>query len=599
MYSDSNHNSTVDTRESAGVLIVDDSPVDRLLIGELIDTTASYSGSGLLQAGSCAEAAAILEKYKPSCCLIDYMMPGSNGADFIKSIRQQDDNQHIPIIMMTGEGNQKVAVDIMRSGAQDYLVKGEMTAELLNHSIKNAIQTCGLQDQLQYLAHYDTLTGLLNRALFLDRLQSAVDKCARYNNSCSVLYIDVDDFKHVNDHYGHYAGDEVLKAIATRMKASCRNTDSPARLGGDEFAILLDCISDENAHKTAEKILRAVSVPVIVEGLAVQVSVSIGVVSYPKTAKDMHELLKQADEAMYQAKQSGKAGYSCFTNEHREKWERLKQLEMMLPIAIRNHDLSLAYQPIVKADDQSLYGLEVLARWNPPGFDVSAQELVGMVERLGLFDPFHTWLMNTALCQCAQWDSLGSEVQYCLNIPANHAHSEWLVHALHKALKTYDINPFQISLEITETTLMDSPEPASELLSLLQNEGVNISMEDFGAAKSSMSYITSLPLSVLKIDHQFIAGVGQNKANRKVVEAITALGHSLGLRVVAEGVETEEEYLVLRDIGCDLMQGFYFGKPKVAVEIWDDFINKYPQTLSDDASSDNGNDCDSGSENAR
>jgi EAL domain-containing protein (putative c-di-GMP-specific phosphodiesterase class I) len=268
---------------------------------------------------------------------------------------------------------------------------------------------------------------------------------------------------------------------------------------------------------------------------------------------------------------------------------------MMLPIAIRNHDLSLAYQPIVKADDQSLYGLEVLARWSPPGFDVSAQELVGMVERLGLFDPFHTWLMNTALCQCAQWDSLGSEVQYCLNIPANHVHSEWLVHSLHKALITYDINPFQISLEITETTLMDSPEPASELLSLLQNEGVNVSMEDFGAAKSSMSYITSLPLSVLKIDHQFIAGVGQNKANRKVVEAITALGHSLGLRVVAEGVETEEEYLVLRDIGCDLMQGFYFGKPKVAVEIWDDFINKYPQSLPSDAYGDNGNDCESGS----
>jgi diguanylate cyclase (GGDEF)-like protein len=595
MYCDS----TLDQRKKAGVLIVDDSPVDRLLFGELIDDSASYSGDGLLQASSCEEATKILEAHKPSCCLIDYMMPGSNGAEFIKAIRLQDDNQHIPIIMMTGEGNEKVAVDIMRSGAQDYLIKGEMTAELLNHGIKNAIQTCGLQDQLQYLAHYDTLTGLLNRALFLDRLQSAVDKCARYKNSCSVLYIDVDDFKHVNDHYGHYAGDEVLKAIAVRMKDSCRNTDSPARLGGDEFAILLDCISEEDAHKTAEKILRAVSAPVMVEGMAVNVSVSIGIVCYPKTAKDMHELLKQADEAMYQAKQSGKAGYSCFTDEHREKWERLKQLEIMLPIAIRSNALSLAYQPIVKADDRSLYGLEILARWNPSGFDVSAQELVDMVERLGLFDPFHTWLMNTALSQCAQWESLGSEVQYCMNIPANHAHSEWLVHSLHKALNTYNINPFQISLEITETTLADSPEPASELLSLLRNEGVNISLEDFGAASSSMSYITSLPLNVLKIDHQFIAGIGTNKANRKVVEAITALGHSLGLRVVAEGVETEDEYLVLRDIGCDLMQGYYFGRPKVAIDIWDDFVSKYAKAPPNETSGDSGGSYDGGAENTR
>ncbi|MFT7389023.1 MAG: diguanylate cyclase (GGDEF)-like protein [Candidatus Endobugula sp.] len=579
-----NNTSVVDKRKKAGVLIVDDNPADRLLFGEWVDTQATYSEGNLLEASTCDEAEKILEKYKPSCCLIDYRMPGSDGVEFIKAIRLQDDNRNIPIIMMTGKGNEKVAVDIMRGGAQDYLIKGEMTAELLNHSIKTAIKTCDLQGQLQYLAHYDTLTGLLNRALFLDRLQSAVDKCDRYKHSCSVLYIDVDDFKKINDGYGHYTGDEVLKEIAKRMKANCRNTDSPARLGGDEFAILLDCIDEENVYRTAEKILKAVSVPVNVDGNTVRVSVSIGVVCYPKTAKDMHDLLKQADEAMYQAKQSGKAGYSYFTDAHREKWERIKQLEIMLPIAIRNNDLSLAYQPIVKASDQSLYGLEVLARWSPHGFDVSAQELVNMVERLGLFDYFHTWLMNTALCQCAQWDALGNEMQYCINIPANHAHSEWLVHALHKALKTYGMNPFQISLEITETTLMDSPKPASDLLALLQGEGVNISLEDFGTGRSSMSYITSLPLSVLKIDHQFVMGIGQNKANRKVVEAITALGHSLGLHVVAEGVETEEEYFILREIGCDLMQGFYFGKPKVAVDIWDDFVSQYSQPSSEKSS---------------
>ena len=563
---------TSDEREQSGVLIVDDNPADRILFSELIDRNADYAQGELLQAESCEEAQLLLEKYQPSCCLIDYMMPGANGADFIKSIRQQDQNRHIPIIMMTGEGDEKVAVDIMRSGAQDYLIKGEITKELLNHSVKAAVNTCQLQDQLQYLAHYDTLTGLLNRALFLDRLQSAIDKCNRYHNSCSVLYIDVDDFKYINDHYGHYEGDEVLKAVAGRMKESCRNTDSPARLGGDEFAILLDCINEEDTNKTAEKILRAVSQPILVGGRSITISLSIGIAYYPKTAANMQELLKQADEAMYQTKQSGKAGCSFFSEEHGEQWKRLKQLEIMLPLAIKGNELSLAYQPIVKAQDQSLYGLEVLARWNPPGFTVSAQELVDMIERLGLFDLFHSWLINTALCQYAQWGDIGRDIQYCLNIPANHSHSEWLIHCLHNALKTYHIEPFQISLELTEKTLMSNPEMSSKLLASLQAEGVQFSLEDFGAGNISMSHLSTLPFSVLKIDHQFIKNIDENKINRKVVEAMTALGHSLDLSVVAEGVETEEEYNTVKDIGCDLMQGFYFGKPAMATDIWSGFV---------------------------
>ena len=494
------NNSDLDKRKKSGVLIVDDNPADRMLFGELIDVLAPYSQGEMLEAVTCEEAKKLLEQYQPSCCLIDYMMPGANGAEFIKAIREESHNQHIPVIMMTGEGDEKIAVDIMRSGAQDYLVKGDITKELLNHSIKSAIQTCQLQDQLQYLAHYDTLTGLINRALFLDRLQGAIDKCDRYDNSCSVLYIDVDDFKQVNDTYGHYEGDEILKAVAERMKASCRNTDSPARLGGDEFAILLDCIDEEDTNKTAEKILRAVSQPIIVGDYSLTISLSIGIAYYPKTAVNMQDLLKQADEAMYQAKQSGKAGLSCFSEEHDKEWKRIKQLEIMLPLAIKNNDLSLAYQPIVRSTDQSLYGLEVLARWNPVGFTVSAQELVNMIEKLGLFDDFHSWLINTALSQYAQWNAVGQGIQYCLNIPSNHMHSEWLIYCLNNALKTYQIEPFQISLEITEKTLMSNPDFSHDLLNSLQEEGVQFSLEDFGAGNISMSHLSILPLSVAKLN---------------------------------------------------------------------------------------------------
>jgi diguanylate cyclase len=580
------NNSDLDKRKKSGVLIVDDNPADRMLFGELIDVLAPYSQGEMLEAVTCEEAKKLLEQYQPSCCLIDYMMPGANGAEFIKAIREESHNQHIPIIMMTGEGDEKISVDIMRSGAQDYLVKSDITKELLNHSIKSAIQTCQLQYQLQYLAHYDTLTGLINRALFLDRLQGAIDKCDRYDNSCSVLYIDVDDFKQVNDTYGHYEGDEILKAVAERMKANCRNTDSPARLGGDEFAILLDCIDEEHTNKIAEKILRAVSQPIIIGDYSLTISLSIGIAYYPKTAINMQDLLKQADEAMYQAKQSGKAGVSYFSEEHDKEWKRIKQLEIMLPLAIKNNELSLAYQPIVRSKDQSLYGLEVLARWNPVGFTVSAKELVDMIEKLGLFDDFHTWLINKALSQYAQWNAVGQGIQYCLNIPANHVHSEWLIYCLNNALKTYQIEPFQISLEITEKTLMSDPDFSYDFLHSLQEEGVQFSLEDFGAGNISMPHLSTLPLSVLKIDHQFISGINENKVNRKVVETMTALGHSLGLSVVAEGVETEEEYNVVDEIGCDLMQGFYFGKPAVAIDIWNGFVgNSQSVSVSDVSSS--------------
>lgn len=568
-----------DTRKPAAVLIIDDNEADRMLFGELIDQRSSYGKGELLSASSCEEALLFLDNYRPSCFLIDYRMPKVSGLEFIKTIRKQEANKHIPIIMMTGEGDEKLAVEIMKSGAQDYLIKGDITEELLNHSIKNAIRTCELQSQLQYLAHYDTLTGLLNRALFLDRLKMTMDKCVRYKSSCAVFYIDVDNFKHINDHYGHHEGDEILKAIASRIKESCRNTDSPARLGGDEFAVLLDQISEADANNTAEKILRAVAHPVIVGSESIPISISLGVAYYPDSATNMQELLQQADEAMYNAKQAGKASYSRFSDRQREEWERLKQLEIMLPLALQRNELTLAYQPIVRAQDQSLYGLEVLARWNPPGLTISAKELVNLVQRLDLFDPFHTWLINTALSQCAQWQSIIGDIQYCLNIPANHTHSEWLVHCLHKAFKTYGIAPFQVSLEITESMLMNSPELGSQLLTSLQNEGMQISLEDFGSGSSSMSYLSTLPLSVMKVDQQFIKSVNADKRNRKVVEAITALGHGLGLHVVAAGVETEEEYETAKAIGCDLMQGYYFGYPKIAVETWDEYISNYPRGL--------------------
>ncbi len=555
------------------LLVVDDSASDRELFCQLISRSRS-SAFQILQASSCEQALTMLEDIVPVCCLVDYQLPADNGLDFLKAIRRMECGDSVPVVIMTGEGDEKVAVEMMRNGAQDYLVKNEMTAENLIHSITNAIHTCELQNKLRHLAHYDNLTGLLNRSLFMDRLQSTIDHCDRYSHSCSLLYIDVDNFKLINDQYGHDAGDVLLKAVGERIKKNCRATDSAARFGGDEFVILLDRIDEINTDATAEKILRKVSEPVFLESHSIHVSLSIGIAHYPDTAASIHELLKQSDEAMYRAKKTGKARYFQFSEEQKQQWERRNYLETILPDAITNNELLLAYQPIISAKDESLHSLEVLVRWSPENYNVSAAEIVEMVERLGLFDPFHLWLINAALYQLYQWQIVNPDLNICLNIPANQCHSDLVVDCLRKAMSQYGIRPDQIELEITETTLMKHPTLSTKLLKSMQNEGVRIAVDDFGAGYSSMSYLTTLPLNTLKIDQKFFIDMEKDIRNRKVVEAVTALGHSLGLKVVAEGVETEAQYYMARDIGCDFIQGYYFDKPHLGCNDWREFYQQ-------------------------
>ncbi len=237
------------------LLIVDDNPADQELYRQLL-LQSENDESAIILASSCEEALDLLGETLPYCCLVDYQLPSKNGLDFLKEVRQHERGKYIPVIIMTGEGDERIAVEIMRNGAQDYLVKLAITREQLRHSINNAINTCAMQDQLRYLAHYDALTGLLNRSLFMDRVQMAMDKSNRYKHGCSLLYIDVDNFKDINDHYGHQAGDAILQALGKRLKDNCRVTDSPARLGGNEFAVLLDCIAEDQAVKTAKKFLK-------------------------------------------------------------------------------------------------------------------------------------------------------------------------------------------------------------------------------------------------------------------------------------------------------------------------------------------------------
>lgn len=558
------------------LLVVDDSPIDRELICQLILDYQGYDRSSILTADSCEDALEIVEKHSLDCCLVDYRLPQKSGLDFIKALKKRKSGEYIPVVVMTGEGDEKLAVEIMRNGAQDYLKKNEISPEKLHHSISAAINSCHMQKQLHQLAYYDTLTGLLNRSLFMDRLHTTVNHCNRYDNTCSLFFIDVDDFKQVNDSYGHSTGDAILKTVAKRIKDNCRTTDSVARLGGDEFAVLLDCVKPEDAFHVAEKILQEAVEPVMVGGEMLEVSLSIGVAHYPSTSSSVEEFLKQADEAMYCAKKSGKANCFMFSEKHRQELDRKKALKAKLPLAIKHDELALAYQPIVSAADESVHSLEVLARWYPEGYTIGAQEMIDMIEEQNLFDAFNPWLIDTAFKQCAEWQSTYENTKFCINIPANHVHSAKLLQYLSRASRKYDIEPFRISLEITETTLMQDPALSTRLLTSLRHEGMDIAIDDFGTGYSSMAYLTTLPLNILKIDQSFVQNMVRDGRSRKVVEGITSLGHSLGLMVVAEGIETQQQHQMAKDIGCDLLQGFYFGRPQLATDSWLNFVNQFP-----------------------
>ncbi len=561
------------------LLIVDDSEADRALFRHLIERSHSRFCPEFIEADSIDKAVALLDEHEPYCCIVDYNLPGKNGFDFLRIIRSEPRFTSIPVVILTGEGDEVVAVEMLQNGAQDYLVKKDLTAERLIFSINNAVHTLALNNKINYLAHYDSLTGLLNRSLFLDRLQNAINHCERYRETCSLLFIDVDGFKAINDRYGHDAGDAVLKAIGDRMKKACRATDSAGRFGGDEFAVLLTNIDKTNTSLMAAKLLAVITKPITYEQRSIEISASIGIAYYPETASCPNELMQQADEAMYLVKQSGKNNFSYFTEEQKAQWDRRLILEERLPKALQNKELFLVYQPIVEAKTGRLHSLEVLVRWEPQGYTISTVDLIAMVDRLNLFDVLHIWLIDAALKQLHDWQSSEMEMQIALNIPVKHSHSQTVRNCLHQAMQTYGIKPSQIEFEVGEVTLKDHPNLSYDLLHRLHQEGVRIAIDDFGAGYSSMAHLAKLPIDTLKIDQKFFINLKEHKPYQKVISAITALGHSLDLSVVAEGIEDEDSCQVARSAGCDYLQGYYFGQPQKGGQSWAAFCEYFPSLL--------------------
>ncbi len=426
----------------------------------------------------------------------------------------------------------------------------------------------------------DSLTGLINRELLLNRLGQSLRRCNRYRERCALLCLNVNQFKSINEKYGHLVGDQLLKQVAERVLSVCRNTDSVARLNGDEFVVLIENADKNIGRKVAEKLQRKLTEPYNIHEHVVTIGVAMGMAAYPDTAVDAEELLKQAGQALDKAKASREVSFVSFSERHKSQLYRRHVLEQELKRAIDQDELKLVYQPIVCAKTHEIRRIEALSRWPREDFNVPAPELIEMVDRLNLTDAFHHWLFHAAFSKLSQWQSESVFPELCLNIPANYCYSDTISKGILRALSEFNLTPRGIELEITESTLMRYPDRSIRVLNALHQEGIRIAVDDFGTGFSCMSYLTSLPIDTLKIDRDFFLARRHLARNKKVIDAITALGHSLGFEIIAEGVETEAQLALAKGVHCDLLQGYYFGRPESATGTWLEYVSQFPSIVS-------------------
>jgi diguanylate cyclase (GGDEF)-like protein len=423
-------------------------------------------------------------------------------------------------------------------------------------------------ERLVHRAYHDPLTGLPNRARLLDRLEQALARAGRRGEPVALLFLDLDRFKLVNDRLGHAAGDRLLIAVADRLQRCVRPGDTVARLGGDEFTILLDGLADATeSERLAAEIATALEAPFALDGQEVAITASIGVaVAEPGRIIAPADLLRDADVAMYRAKARGKARYELFEPAMGDGAREWAVLAADLRRALEQGALELAYQPVVELASGRIAAVEVLARWeDPTRGPIPPDDFVPLAEEVGLIAPLGQWVLGEACRQARAWqDALPEPPVVAVNLSPRQFQQPGLVEDVAEALRTTGLAPHLLALEITEGAMIADADEAVATLRQLKGLGVRLVIDDFGTGYSSLTYLQRLPVDQLKVDRQFVAGLGHDAGDAAIVTAVVGLARTLGLGVVAEGVETAEQAVRLRELGCSLGQGFYFGRPQSA-----------------------------------
>ncbi len=540
------------------VLIVDDDRSTR----SALRAALQRSGFVVTEAADGSEVEAEVQRMRPDVILMDALMPVMDGFTACARLQESPEWRQIPVLMITALEDSASIERAFAAGASDYIPKPIHLA-VVNQRVRRLVDATRAERHVRHLAYNDSLTGLPNRTLFNDHLSRCIERAQPLATSLALLYLDLDRFKFVNDTLGHETGDKLLKSLSERIRGCVRASDCVARLGGDEFAIVIDDLPNVGvASGTAQKICHAITAPFEIDGHDIVVSASIGIAVFPINGVDSSTLLRHADTAMYRAKKKS-SGFQFFEENMEASASEHLRFEGALRRALERNEIVVYFQPIADAADCRIVGMEALARWSHPSRGlVSPLEFIPLAEETGLIIPIGEAVLRAACQQLKKWHETGASNLYVtVNLSGLQLQQVNFIDTLRSALQDTGVDPRRLTLEITESMLMVHAEETLLLLRALKATGVELAIDDFGTGYSSLAYLKRFPVDVLKIDRAFTRDMTKNVDDASIVSGIISLAHNLRLKVVAEGVETEEQRNFLAQLECDCIQGYLLSEP--------------------------------------
>lgn len=555
---DGAHGQEIHVNNDHSILIVDDDRTLRLALSGIF----SKEGFEITEATSGTQAIEICKRQIPDIILMDALMPDIDGFKACNTIRELPNCANIPILMITSLEDEDAISRAFSSGATDFITK-PLHFTVLKERVTRLVTANKAGQKIRQLAYVDSLTNLPNRAKLMQELRVILDRAHLHDKPATVLFLDLDNFKNVNDSLGHNVGDLLLKVVAERLQSCVRDTDFVARLGGDEFTIVLEGVSDNNhIARIAQTICESLSEPFVFLDKKMYTSSSIGIAIYPEDGKDVNTLLKHADLALFKAKKN-KNHYVFYQAGMADEITNRLQLEQDLRYAIDQNQLVLYCQPQVDADTKELKAAEILIRWQHPDKGLlGPSEFIPIAEESDLITELTRWVVRQAIAQISIWSRQGTPLKLSVNLSGKDLSTTGqLVSYLREQAQAHDIDPALLELEITESILMGDPQQSRSEILQLKKLGFTVAIDDFGTGYSSLNYLKNLPVDTLKIDRSFIQGLENSKEDQAIVKGIIALANSLDLKTVAEGVETEGQRALLAEFGCDIAQGYLISKP--------------------------------------
>jgi diguanylate cyclase len=557
---------TVEASRTFPVLLVEDNRGDARLVEEMLGEASSDSHAEfeVSHVERLADARRVLMESGAGCVLLDLSLPDASRLEALMQLRAAA--PEVPIVILSGLQDELLAVKAVQEGAQDYLIKGRVDSSLLSRSINYAIERKRSEMDLAHKAMHDAITGLPNKTLLLDRLSHALSRAKRHGSFVGVLLLDLDGFKPIAERLGHEVGDKVLVTLGHRFRKVIRTNDTAARVGGDEFVILCEDLKMErDVVRVAERILTATDVPFALGQEKLFITASVGIAVANGTKDDPEALLREAEAAMQMAKQRG-TSHELFDEEMRNRVGKRLDIEAALRRAVDREELRLAYQPQVDLRTGEIFGVQAELRWDHPERGLlEPPDFIWLAEEIGLSTKMGAWAVQEACRQSQRWRSesrSGAAPRVSLGL-SSHQHSDpELAKTVEQALRETQTDPQGLCLEISESVVTRDFYTAVVTLKSLKALGVRLAIDDFGAGQSSLTSLKRLPFDQLKIDRSFAVGLGKDAEDEAIVQTVIDLAHKLGLTTVAKGLENAEQVAFLREAGCDVGQGVYFGRPR-------------------------------------